>query len=114
MIAALRGLLWIVRRSLRQHALSTLVTAGSVALASGLVMAVYAIQAQAVPTVPGAQRLRPEPRPRAIAWAGWANRNAAPGRAIAACLRAYDEATQPPPKIARTAARAAATVSARR
>lgn len=48
MIAALRGLLWIVRRSLRQHALSTLVTAGSVALASGLVMAVYAIQAQAV------------------------------------------------------------------
>jgi aspartate aminotransferase-like enzyme len=30
-----------------------------------------------------------------------------PGQAIAACLRAYDEATQPPPKAARTAARPA-------
>jgi aspartate aminotransferase-like enzyme len=38
-----------------------------------------------------------------------------PGQAIAACLRAYDEATQPPPKTTRPAARtAAATVSARR
>ncbi len=30
-----------------------------------------------------------------------------PGQAIAACLKAYDEATQPPPKAARTAARPA-------
>lgn len=37
-----------------------------------------------------------------------------PGQAIAACLRAYDEATQPPPKAARVASRPAATVSARR
>lgn len=36
----------IVRRSLRQHALSTLVTAFSVALGSGLVMAVFAIKTQ--------------------------------------------------------------------
>lgn len=42
------------------------------------------------------------------------NQPVEPGRAIAACLRAYGEATQPPPKIARTAARPAATVSARR
>ncbi len=42
------------------------------------------------------------------------NQPVEPGRAITACLRAYDEATQPPPKIARTAARAAAAVSARR
>jgi putative ABC transport system permease protein len=40
------GLLTIVRRSLRQHALSTLVTVLSVALASGLVMAVFAIKTQ--------------------------------------------------------------------
>lgn len=37
----------IVRRSLRQHALSTLVTAASIALGSGLVMAVFAIRTQA-------------------------------------------------------------------
>ena len=38
-----------------------------------------------------------------------------PGQAIAACLRAYDEATQPPPRATRPAARTAApTVSARR
>lgn len=36
----------IVRRSLRQHALSTLVTAFSVALGSGLVMAVFTIKTQ--------------------------------------------------------------------
>jgi len=41
------GLLLLVRRSLRQHALSTAVTAGSAALACGLVMAVFSIQAQA-------------------------------------------------------------------
>lgn len=40
------GLGLIVRRSLRQHALSTVVTALSVALASGLVMAVFAIKGQ--------------------------------------------------------------------
>jgi putative ABC transport system permease protein len=37
----------MVARSLRQHALSTLVTVFSVALASGLVLSVYAIQSQA-------------------------------------------------------------------
>ena len=36
----------LVRRSLQQHALSTIVTVLSVALASGLVMAVFAIKAQ--------------------------------------------------------------------
>ncbi len=40
------GLAALVRRSLRTHALSTLVTAGSLALACGLVMATFAIQAQ--------------------------------------------------------------------
>jgi putative ABC transport system permease protein len=40
------GLFLIVRRSLRQHALSTLVTVISGALASGLVMAVFSIQEQ--------------------------------------------------------------------
>lgn len=39
-------LLLIVRRSLRQHALSTIVTAFAIALASGLVMGVFAIQKQ--------------------------------------------------------------------
>ncbi len=42
----LGGLFLIVRRSLRQHALSTIITACSIALASGLVMAVFAIQIQ--------------------------------------------------------------------
>lgn len=40
------GLLLIVRRSLRQHALSTAVTALAVALASGLVMSVFSINRQ--------------------------------------------------------------------
>ncbi len=40
------GIALLVRKSLRQHALSTVVTACSVALASGLVMAVFAISAQ--------------------------------------------------------------------
>lgn len=40
------GLFLIVRKSLRQHALSTTVTVLSVALASGLVMAVFAIDRQ--------------------------------------------------------------------
>ncbi|NUN98184.1 MAG: ABC transporter permease [Candidatus Omnitrophica bacterium] len=42
----LAGLYLIVRRSLRRHALSTTVTAASVALASGLVMAVFSIADQ--------------------------------------------------------------------
>lgn len=41
------GLSLLVRRSLRQHALSTLITVVSVALASGLVMSVFAIKRQA-------------------------------------------------------------------
>jgi putative ABC transport system permease protein len=44
--SGIRSLLLIVRRSLRQHALSTLVTAFSIALGSGLVMAVFAIKTQ--------------------------------------------------------------------
>ncbi|MCZ6598662.1 MAG: ABC transporter permease [Planctomycetota bacterium] len=42
----LGGITMIVRRSLRQHALSTFVTVASAALASGLVMAVFAVSAQ--------------------------------------------------------------------
>ncbi|MCC6770796.1 MAG: ABC transporter permease [Gemmatimonadaceae bacterium] len=41
-----RGIMRIVLRSLRQHALSTAITVLSVALASGLVMAVFAIKRQ--------------------------------------------------------------------
>lgn len=41
-----RGLMRIVWRSMRQHALSTIVTVLSVALASGLVMAVFSIKEQ--------------------------------------------------------------------
>ncbi len=40
------GLLLLVRRSLRQHALSTTVTVASAALACGLVVAVFGIQSQ--------------------------------------------------------------------
>ena len=43
---SMRALLLIVRRSLREHALSTTVTVFSAALASGLVMAVFAVAAQ--------------------------------------------------------------------
>ena len=43
------------------------------------------------------------------------NQPVEPGQAIAACLRAYDEATQPPPKVPRAAAaRTATPVPARR
>jgi putative ABC transport system permease protein len=42
------GLPLLVRRSLRQHALSTAITVASVALATGLVLAVFAIQAQSL------------------------------------------------------------------
>jgi len=45
-VHALGGLALIVRRSLRQHALSTTVTLIATALASGLVMSVFSIQAQ--------------------------------------------------------------------
>ncbi len=47
LISTIGGVIRIVRRSLRQHAVSTVITAGSVALASGLVMAVFSINAQA-------------------------------------------------------------------
>jgi putative ABC transport system permease protein len=43
----MRTLLFLVRRSLRQHALSTAVTAGAAALACGLVLAVFNVTAQA-------------------------------------------------------------------
>ena len=45
-MSALSGILLLVRRSLRQHAMSTSVTLLAVALASGLVMAVFSIQEQ--------------------------------------------------------------------
>jgi len=41
-----KGLSMIVRRSLGQHALSTIITALSIALGSGLVMAVFSIKSQ--------------------------------------------------------------------
>lgn len=44
--SGISGIVLIVRRSLRQHALSTIVTALAVALGSGLVMAVFAIKTQ--------------------------------------------------------------------
>ena len=40
------GLMLLVRRSLRQHALSSVVTCASVALAAGLTIAVFAINRQ--------------------------------------------------------------------
>lgn len=43
----------IVRRSLRQHALSTIVTAGSIALATGLLVAVWVVKEQAQQTFAG-------------------------------------------------------------
>jgi putative ABC transport system permease protein len=46
-VSGLRVLRMMVARSLRQHALSTLVTVFSVALASGLVLSIYQIEAQA-------------------------------------------------------------------
>ena len=47
------GLFFIVQRSLRQHALSTLVTTLSIALGTGLVMAVIAIRSQSVSAFTG-------------------------------------------------------------
>ena len=47
------GLYFIVQRSLRQHALSTLITTCSIALGTGLVMAVVAIRAQSVSAFTG-------------------------------------------------------------
>jgi putative ABC transport system permease protein len=52
-VKRLSGLLLIVRRSLAQHALSTVITALSVALASGLVMSVTAVHQQAVEAFTG-------------------------------------------------------------
>lgn len=47
------NLFTIVRRSLRQHALSTIVTAASVALAGGLLMSVWVVKQQAQATFTG-------------------------------------------------------------
>ena len=47
------GLFFIVQRSLRQHALSTLITTLSIALGTGLVIAVIAIRAQSVSAFTG-------------------------------------------------------------
>lgn len=47
------NLFTIVRRSLRQHALSTVVTAASVALAGGLLMSVWVVKQQAQATFTG-------------------------------------------------------------
>lgn len=46
MRGGIRGILLMVRRSLRQHVVSTLITMLSVALASGLVISVFAIESQ--------------------------------------------------------------------
>lgn len=46
MTGGILGILLMVRRSLRQHAFSTAITIASVALASGLVISVFAIEAQ--------------------------------------------------------------------
>ncbi|MCH8859120.1 MAG: ABC transporter permease [Proteobacteria bacterium] len=51
----MRGLFLIVRRSLRQHALSSLVTALSVALAVGLLMAVFSLKTQTYAAFTGRQ-----------------------------------------------------------
>jgi putative ABC transport system permease protein len=53
MTGTLGRLSMMVRRSLRQHALSTVVTVLSAALATGLVMAVFAINAQAYQSFAG-------------------------------------------------------------
>ena len=42
--------LWIAWKSLRQHALSTWIASGSIALAGGLLMAVWALRSQAEST----------------------------------------------------------------
>ena len=44
------GALWIAWKSLRQHALSTWIASGSIALAGGLLMAVWALRSQAEST----------------------------------------------------------------
>src|SRR5438874_9834876 len=51
----MRGLILIVFRSLRQHALSTVVTVLSVALACGLVMAVFSVKQQTHDAFTGGQ-----------------------------------------------------------
>ena len=53
--SGVKGLLMIVRRSLRQHALSTIITALSIALGSGLVMAVFSIKSQTYQAFTGGQ-----------------------------------------------------------
>lgn len=51
----MRGILLMVRRSLRQHALSTAITLFSVALASGLTTAVFSIKAQSADAFTGGE-----------------------------------------------------------
>jgi putative ABC transport system permease protein len=51
----IRGLLMIVRRSLSQHALSTVITALSISLGSGLVMSVFSIKSQTYQAFTGGQ-----------------------------------------------------------
>lgn len=55
MMAGARGVALMVRRSLRQHALSTLVTLAAVGLASGLTMSVFSIQEQSMGAFAGSQ-----------------------------------------------------------
>ena len=50
-----KGLMMIVRRSVGQHALSTIITALSIALGSGLVMAVFSIKSQTYQAFTGGQ-----------------------------------------------------------
>jgi putative ABC transport system permease protein len=51
----MQAILLLVRRSLRQHLLSTLVTVAAIALASGLVMAVFQINTQAYDAFTGGE-----------------------------------------------------------
>jgi putative ABC transport system permease protein len=53
--SGVKGLLMIVRRSLGQHALSTIITALSIALGSGLVMAVFSVKSQTYQAFTGGQ-----------------------------------------------------------
>ena len=54
-VGPIAGIIMIVRRSLRQHYVSTTITVGAAALASGLVIAVFSIQHQARRAFTGGQ-----------------------------------------------------------
>ena len=56
MSGGITGIIMMVRRSLRQHFLSTFVTAFSVALATGLVLAVLVINSQSLSAFRGGQK----------------------------------------------------------